>query len=238
MLKLFSCRVIYIADAVFKKFPSEGCKGHLERMNPYYGNPYGGNTYYPQAQMSWGYPSQMGGGGYGMPGVPGVYAGYPQFPHAPSYPTATRSIGGGGGWGSVQVPLAMQAGLYASAISTSAQSVNSSMGMGRGFDAGLYASVPAVNSPKKMPTGSRQGTVGLMLWPKEGSNELAVTGTADGTSAHTSKLEVSSFLCADDSHNYSDLTPTCSRPCADLILAALPWKHMTNFPVAFETSLR
>ena len=138
----------------------------------------------------------------------------------------------------MQVPLAMQAGLYSSAISTSAMSVNSSMGMGRGFDAGLYASVPAVNSPKKVPTGSRQGTVGLMLWPKEGSNELAVTGTADGTSAHTSKLEVSSFLCADDSHNYSDLTPTCSRPCADLILSALPWKRMTSFPLAFETSLR
>jgi hypothetical protein len=90
----------------------------------------------------------------------------------------------------VQVPLAMQSGLYSSAISTSGISVNSSMGMGVGFDAGLYASAPAINSPKKMPTG-RKGTVGLMLWPKENSNELAVTGTADGTSAHTSKLEVS-----------------------------------------------
>lgn len=160
-------------------------------MNPYYGNPYGGNTYYPQPQMGWGLPV-TGRGGYGMGGYPGGYphSGYPQFASAGHMQIPYQ--GGAGGWGSVQVPLGMQSGLYSSAMSSSGISVGSSMG----YNVGLYASAPAIASPKKtVPAGSRKGTVGLMLWPKEGTNELSVTGTADGTSAHTSRLEVGAPRC-------------------------------------------
>lgn len=139
----------------------------------YYGNPYMSSIRPPQPPMSM---------GWGYPGAPGMgWGGYQSVP----YHAMPPKVAGGG------VPMGMKAGLYSSqmALGTQAGLYSSAISVGTmPMSNMIYASAPAL--PNNRQAAPRKGTVGLMLWPKDDTQELAVTGTKDGSSAHASKIEV------------------------------------------------